>query len=148
MIETGTCTSELSASEASESYAGLNLDFAGEWSIIESSKVEKVVYYLSSGWAFDMFENICKRIFAAAHYSQICCMHINWFLEVCLRFICPVPSLRIYHISGVLSGYARHSVNTLGYKKNICSKKVIIWKPKIQCSHLLLHEISTLDCHY
>ena len=69
MIETGTCTSELSASEASEPYAGLNLDFSSVWSILESSKVEKVVCYLSSGWAFDMFENICKRTFAAAHYS-------------------------------------------------------------------------------
>ena len=50
--------------------------------------------------------------------------------------------------SGVPSRYARYSVKTLGYQKNIFLKNFIPLKPKIQYSHSLLYEISTLDCHY
>ena len=39
----------------------------------------------------------------------------------------------------------RYSANTLGYQKNIFWKKLNPVKPKIQYSHSLLYEISTLD---
>ena len=57
-------------------------------------------------------------------------------------------ALKCIKTSGVPSGYARYSVNTQGYQKNIFLKKRIPVKPKIQYSHILLYEISTLDCHY
>ena len=60
-----------------------------------------------------------------------------------------LDTLILDEASGVPSEYARYSVNTLGYQKNIVFlKKLIPLKPKIQYSHSLLHEISTLDCHY
>ena len=50
--------------------------------------------------------------------------------------------------SGILSGYAKYSVNNLRYQKNSCLKKLIPLKPKIQYSHSLLYKRFTLDCHH
>ena len=48
--------------------------------------------------------------------------------------------------SGVPSGYARCSVNALGYQKNIFLKKLFPLKSKIKYSNSLLYEIFTSNC--
>ena len=48
--------------------------------------------------------------------------------------------------SGIPSGYAWCSVNTLGYQKSIFLKKLSPLKPKIKYSNSLLYEIFTSNC--